>query len=137
MVTIIAVIVVILVAALGAYVATRPNAFRIVRSASIKAPPDKIFPLINNLHDFNTWNPFAKQDTNLKLIYSGGDAGKGAAYEWEGKKTGIGRMEIIDEQRPTRVSMKLDFKKPLAPPSPQKPSATQRHRQVYQHPNRI
>src|SRR3954471_18408073 len=78
------------------YAATRPDSFSVERSASIKAPPDKIYPLINDLRSFNTWNPYDKKDPAIKGTYSESVAGKGAAYGWESEKVGVGSMQIID-----------------------------------------
>jgi hypothetical protein len=113
MFTTIAIVVAILTAFLFVYVSTRPDTFQIVRTASIKARPEKIYPLINDLRAFNTWNPFALQDPQLKLSYAGTTSGKGAAYNWEGPKAGVGRMEITDTAVPSKVSIKLDFSKPF------------------------
>jgi len=55
----------------------RPDSFQVRRSATINAAPEKIFPLINDLHRFNSWNPFEKKDPNLKRSYSGPESGKG------------------------------------------------------------
>jgi len=107
------IIIVVLIAAFLAYVATRPNAFRIQRATSIKAPPERIYPLINDLRQFNTWNPFAKQEPDVKITYSGAQSGRGAAYDWQGRKTGVGRMEIVDTAAPSKVVAKLDFVKPF------------------------
>lgn len=52
MINIIAIIVVVLLAALLGFAATRPDTFRVQRATSIKAPPEKIFALIN---DFHSW----------------------------------------------------------------------------------
>ena len=94
--------------------ATRPDAFRIQRSASMKAPPEKIFPHINDFHSWTAWSPWEKLDPNLKRTYSGPDNGKGAVYEWEGiKKVGQGRMEITDASTPSKITIKLDFIKPF------------------------
>ncbi|MGE8366237.1 hypothetical protein [Cupriavidus sp.] len=46
------------VALLLIFTATRPDTFRVERSASVKAPPERVFALINDLHSFNQWNPF-------------------------------------------------------------------------------
>jgi uncharacterized protein YndB with AHSA1/START domain len=94
--------------------ALRPNTFRVERSTVIKAPPEKIFPMINDLHRFNTWNPYEKMDPQIKGNYSGADNGKGAAYAWESAKVGTGRMEIVDTTPARKVVMKLDFLKPFA-----------------------
>jgi hypothetical protein len=50
--------------------AMKPDTFRVARSTSINAASQKIFPLINDLHQFNTWNPFEKKDPG-KGTYSG------------------------------------------------------------------
>jgi hypothetical protein len=71
--------------------ALRPDSFRVQRTASIQAPPEKIFPLINDLRRFNTWNPFEKKDPNLKGRYSGAPSGTGAAYAFEGNRN-VGRL---------------------------------------------
>ena len=62
---------------IGLGAALRPDTFQVRRSASIKAKAEQIFPLINDLHRFNTWNPFDKKDPNLKRSYSGPESGKG------------------------------------------------------------
>jgi uncharacterized protein YndB with AHSA1/START domain len=94
--------------------ALRPSDFRVERTAVIKAPPEKIYPLINNMHQFNTWNPFVKMDPAIKGSYSGAESGRGAAYAWESSKVGTGRMEIVDTQAPRKVIMSLQFVKPFA-----------------------
>ena len=121
------------------YAATRPDSFRIERSTRIQAQPDKVFALVNDMHSFNTWNPFEKKDPALKGSYSGAASGKGAAYAWVSDKIGTGSMEIIDTAAPSqgdvalplsgipsgggrgissawgpsKVTMKLDFVKPF------------------------
>ena len=95
------------------YVAMQPSDFRIERSAEIQASTEKIFPLINDLRGFNRWNPFAKADPDVKIEYSGPASGVGAAYDWRGKKSGAGRMQIASSAPPSKVTMALDFSKPF------------------------
>lgn len=59
---IIAIVVVVLIAAVLIYAATQPDTFRVERSASIKAPPEEIFPLTNDLHNHGAWSPWEKKD---------------------------------------------------------------------------
>lgn len=92
--------------------ARKPDTFRVVRSTTINAPPGKIFPLINDLHQFNTWNPFEKKDPG-KGVYNGPASGKGASYAWKSHQLGIGSMTIADSNEPSRVDIKLDFLKPF------------------------
>ena len=94
--------------------ATRPDDFRVQRSARIKASPEKIFPHINDLRAFNAWNPFNKKDPNIKGSYSGAASGPGAAYAFEGNSdVGRGRIEIIDAQPASEVRMSLHMLAPM------------------------
>lgn len=112
--TTIILIILVLVAGLLAYAATRPNSFRVRRSTRIDAPPEKVFPLINDFHQWTAWSPWERMDPNLKRTYSGAEAGKGAIYEWQGNnKVGQGRMEIVDSFDPRKLLIQLDFLKPM------------------------
>ena len=107
----------IAVAAIGAlliFAATRPDTFRVQRSASIKAAPDKLYPLINDLRQFNTWNPYEKKDPAIKGSYRGPASGPGAGYDFQGNKdVGKGSIEIVESSPPGKVTMKLDMLEPF------------------------
>ena len=104
----------IAIAAVLAYATTRPDTFRIARSTSIKAPAEKIFPLINDLRAQATWSPFEK-DPNMKRTHSGAAQGTGAVYEWDGNsEVGAGRIAITDSQPSSRVTLALDMIRPFA-----------------------
>ena len=111
---IIGIVVVVLIAAVLGFAMTKPDSFSVQRTANIKAPPEKIFPLIIDLHSWGSWSPWEKLDPTMKRTYSGAESGKGAVYEWEGNaKIGTGRMEIVDATPPSKVAIKLDFLKPI------------------------
>jgi uncharacterized protein YndB with AHSA1/START domain len=104
----------VLVLAILAYAATRPDEFRFSRSKAIIAPPETIFSLINDYHNWASWSPYEKLDPNMKRTYKGAPSGKGAVYEWEGNgNVGRGRMEIKETVPPSRVTIQLDFIKPF------------------------
>ena len=106
-------VVVVLAGVLG-FAATRPDSFRIERSAVITAPPEKIFAQVNDLKAWTAWSPWEKIDPALKRTYSGPPGGKGAAYAWDGNKdVGTGRMEIAESVVPSKITIKLDFLKPF------------------------
>ena len=109
----IAMVVAILIAILLAYAATRPDSFRLERSVTIKAPSEKAFVLINDFHQWTAWSPWEHMDADLQRSYSGPDSGVGAVYNWEGKKTGVGRMEIMESLPVSLIKIKLDFFKPF------------------------
>jgi hypothetical protein len=94
--------------------ATKPDSFTVVRTASIKAPPEKIFPLINDFHSWDAWSPWAKLDPAMKVTYGGAASGVGAVYEWIGNSdVGQGRMEITETTPSSKVGIKLDFLSPI------------------------
>ena len=94
--------------------AAKPDTFRVERTASIKAPPEKIFPLIDNFDNWGAWSPWEKKDPAMKRTRSGAPSGKGSVYAWDGdKNVGQGRMEIVEATAPSKVALKLDFVKPF------------------------
>jgi hypothetical protein len=93
---------------------SRPDNFRVQRSASMKAAPEKIFPLINDLKAWTGWSPYEKKDPAMKRSFGPITAGKGATYEWAGdKNVGQGHMEILEASPSKKVLIKLDFIKPF------------------------
>ena len=112
-IAIIAVILAIAIAAVLVLAATKPGTLRVQRATSIKAPAEKIFPLINDFRQWRTWSPYENKDPAMKRTFSGAESGKGAVYAWDGdKNVGSGRMEILDTA-PTKIVIKLDFFKPF------------------------
>jgi Polyketide cyclase / dehydrase and lipid transport len=109
----IVILVAVLIAAALAYAAVQPDTFRVERSITIKAPPEKIFAQINGFHQWEAWSPWEKIDPAIKRSYSGADNGKGAVYGWQGNKdVGQGRMEIVESTPSTGVLIKIDFMEP-------------------------
>ena len=106
-------ILVLAILALLAYAWMKPDDFETKRTASIAAPPEKIFPLISDLRAFNSWNPFVQGDTANSGSYSGPPAGKGAAYDFEGGKSGSGRFVITDSKPHLKLVMDLNMFKPF------------------------
>ena len=103
----------VVIAGILTLAATRPDSFRVERSAQISAPPEKILSLVNDFHQWSAWSPYEKLDPAMKRTFAGAAAGKGAVYEWEGNsKAGQGRMQIITAA-PTQTAIQLDFIKPF------------------------
>src|SRR5215470_6024736 len=111
---IVAVVAAVVVGAVLAYAATKPDTFTVQRTASIKAPPEKIFPFINDMRTWVAWSPFEKKDPDMKRIYSGTESGKGSFYEWDGDRNiGRGRLEIADTKPPRKVVVNMHFIRPF------------------------
>ena len=114
MIKTIAIVIVVVIAAILIFAATKPETFTVQRAASIKAPPEKIFAVLDDFHNWGVWSPWEKMDPDMKRTFSGAANGKGAVYEWQGNsKVGQGRMEITDATAPSQVTIKLDFIKPF------------------------
>ena len=107
----IAVIVVVLVMV----IVTRPADFSLSRSTTISAPPQAVFPQVNDLHNWEAWSPWAKIDPAMKTTFAGPAAGTGSIYTWVGNnKVGAGRMTIVESRPSELVRIKLEFMKPFA-----------------------
>jgi hypothetical protein len=95
-------------------VAAQSAQFTVTRSAKISAPPEKIFPHVNDLHNWEAWSPWAKLDPNAKNSFEGAAFGVGAAMAWEGNcKVGVGCMTITDSKPSESIRFRLDFEKPM------------------------
>ena len=95
--------------------ASRPDTFRVARTASIKASPEVIFPLIDSLRAGEKWSPYYRKDPAMKGAYGGPERGAGATFEFAGNKdVGSGRVTIIGSEAPGRVTMRLQMFKPFA-----------------------
>ena len=104
----------VLVAAVLAYAATRPDMIRITRSTVIKASPEAIFALINDFHNWIRWAPQDREDPSMMRTHSGPTSGVGSISDWESKgSAGKGRMSIVEASPPTKISIKVDFVKPF------------------------
>ena len=107
--TLVAIVAIILIVA-----STKPDTSVVARSATINAPPDRIFPHVNDFHAWAAWSPWEKLDPKLQRSHTGSPSGVGAKYGWEGNKdVGTGSMEILESIPPSRIHIKLDFLKPF------------------------
>jgi uncharacterized protein YndB with AHSA1/START domain len=113
-IVIIAAVLAIAIAVVLILAAAKPDTFSVQRGATMKAPPEKIFSLINDFHQWGKWSPWENRDPAMTRIFSGAESGQGAVYAWEGNKNvGSGRMEILDASTPSKIIIKLDFLKPF------------------------
>jgi hypothetical protein len=113
-IVIVAIILALGVAGILALALTKPDSFQVTRSLAIKAPADKIYPLIEDLHAWSAWSPYEKKDPAMQRTFEGAPRGKGAVYGWNGNNdVGAGRMEITDALASSTIVIKLDFIKPF------------------------
>jgi uncharacterized protein YndB with AHSA1/START domain len=104
----------VLVMGIVVVVAMRPNDFRVSRSATMAAPPERVFAQVNDFHKWDAWSPWAKLDPNAKNSFAGPDAGEGAMFSWAGNdEVGEGKMTITESKPPELIRLKLEFIKPM------------------------
>ena len=104
----------VVIGVLLAIAATRPNSFRVERSITIHASPEKVFSLINDLHSWETWSGDTTGEETVQKIYSGPASGNGAMAEWHGTgRAGAAKMIITESVVPSKVSVKVDWLKPF------------------------
>jgi hypothetical protein len=113
MIVTILIVIAVAVAAVLAYAASKPDTFMVRRSVSIAAPPEKIFPMIDDLRSQSAWSPFEK-DPNMKRTHSGAPRGKGAVYAWDGnRQVGAGQIAITESVPSSKVVLLLDMVRPF------------------------
>lgn len=92
----------------------RPDEFRIERAIDIAAPPERIFPLLDDFRAWSEWSPWEKKDPAMTRHYGATTVGVGATYAWEGdRNVGKGEMRIVDTMPPSRLAVDLRFVKPF------------------------
>jgi Polyketide cyclase / dehydrase and lipid transport len=95
--------------------AGQPTEFMVARQMKIRATAEEIFPHVNELRNWEAWNPWGSLDPNCKMTYDGPSAGVGASYSWAGNnKIGAGRNTITESKSNEFVHFRLEFLKPMA-----------------------
>jgi uncharacterized protein YndB with AHSA1/START domain len=113
MITVVVIAVAVVSAAVLAYAASKPDSFAVQRSIVIAAPPEQIFPLIDDLRAQSAWSPFEK-DPNMKRTHSGATRGPGAVYAWDGdRRVGAGQIAITNATPPAKVVLALQMERPF------------------------
>lgn len=88
-----------------------PSRVEMKASATINAPDSVVFGMVNNLHAWEQWSPFAEGDSTMENQFHGPDAGVGAQMFWTSKKQGDGMMIITRSEPYRRIVFALDFMK--------------------------
>lgn len=108
-------VIALLIAALLAFAATRPDTYAVSRSTTIAAAPETVHAIVDDFHQFPQWSPWQKLDPAMQVTFEGPARGVGAIYRWSGnKEAGKGRMEIVESVPARKVGMDLEFIEPFA-----------------------
>jgi uncharacterized protein YndB with AHSA1/START domain len=83
--------------------------FKAVRSLTVSAPAQKIYPLIADPRQWKNWTVWNRRDPAMTMTYSGAPSGAGAAWEWKSKTQGDGKMTFTAAEPGKRVGYDLYF----------------------------
>jgi effector-binding domain-containing protein len=86
-----------------------PRNIKFERSTVVKATPEEIFAVVNDLTRFNEWSPWNKKDPKTKYTIEGAPTGVGAKMTWTSEALGNGSQEIIESEPFKTVKTKLEF----------------------------
>ena len=87
-----------------------PARYHVERSASVSAPPEKVFAIASDLRTWEDWTAWnLKMDPTMNRTFAGPATGVGAAVSWEGKKSGQGEMKLTQVASPTEFTYDLAF----------------------------
>jgi hypothetical protein len=107
-------LIVVAVAAILALAATKPDEFRVTRSALIDAPPSAIYPYLSDLRKGTEWSPWIELDPDMEQSYEGPADQVGGVYKWKGdSNVGEGSLTLTELRPNEFVQMRLDFVKPM------------------------
>lgn len=86
-----------------------PAEFTVSRSQSIDAPPVIVFAQVNDLKQWEAWQPWLVEDPDMELMYSATTIGEGASYTWSSDKTGDGKLTITESVMGEKIVNDVDF----------------------------
>jgi uncharacterized protein YndB with AHSA1/START domain len=93
---------------------SKPDTLTVQRSIDIDAPPQAIYVLVDDFHNWKTWAPQDRGDATMTRTFTGPSSGAGAVSQWSGNgSAGAGRMVIADATAPERVVVTVDWTAPM------------------------
>jgi hypothetical protein len=96
------------------YLYTIDGKYDTSRSLVMKAPVEKIFPLIVDFKNWPQWSPWAEAfGDGMDVKYEGNEYGVGSKYSWDGEESGKGYMETIEVNEFNEIKQLLFFETPF------------------------
>jgi len=86
-----------------------PRGFETKVEQVVNAPPERIFPLINRLENWQQWSPWSPQVlAELKMEYQGPAEGVGAIQSWKDPR-GSGKLWIVGNEVNRSIDYQMSF----------------------------
>ncbi len=105
---------VIAIAVICVLASRKPDEMIVTRTATIAAPPETVFKVVNDFRQWDAWSPWNKDDPNMKKTLEGPPEGVGAIYKWSGNMAvGEGTNTMVESKPNEKIVMKLDMTKPM------------------------
>jgi uncharacterized protein YndB with AHSA1/START domain len=88
-----------------------PRHIHVERSVVMRAPPPKVYDIVNGFARFNEFSPWFEADPRARYAYAGPASGVGARMTWasEDRGVGSGAQEIVKSEPPRLVQARLEF----------------------------
>lgn len=89
-----------------------PAKFKVERSENFNAPVDLVFEQISTFKKWEKWNPWKKQDSEVKSLFGPNQGKVGSYWLWKGDKVGEGRMTLMSITDQKEIRYLYEFNKP-------------------------
>ncbi|SDD72614.1 SRPBCC family protein [Aquimonas voraii] len=86
-----------------------PSAFKVERAVQIEAPAAEVYALIASPREWKRWSAWNARDPDMRIEYTGPEAGVGAGWSWQSATEGNGAMEFTAAVPGERVDYVLRF----------------------------
>jgi len=81
-----------------------PGTVEVTRRVEIKAPPEAVFPLLDDLEAWMQWMPWGEVASRL----DGPEAGTGARRVWDDPELGSGSLTLVESRPPFGVDYEVE-----------------------------
>ena len=90
-----------------------PKSYTMSRSIVINAPDSVVYTNVADFNNFLKWNPWYKMEPTAKITITGTPSQAGHLYVWNGKKMGLGQMQVLEVKPYKLIDEELKFIKPM------------------------
>lgn len=85
------------------------STFKVQRSTTVAAAPDKVYALLADPRRWKEWTVWNQRDPSMAITYSGPPQGQGAGWAWKSKSEGDGQMTFTAATPNQRLAYDLFF----------------------------
>lgn len=85
-----------------------PSKWEIEKAVLVRATPEQIYPLLEDLHQWELWSNWCSEQEDMELEYKGAAQGMGAAMIWTTSRL-QGQFTLTRCQSPNEIQYHLDI----------------------------